>query len=72
MAKNLIFIKQLTDESLASTQSTAIAANIIIDTGKPVMAIGGFSGSNPILTLNTFQDLAHNGKISYFINSNPN
>lgn len=51
---------------LAATLNAAGAENIIIDTGEPVMAVGGFSGSNPVLTLTQFQTLAAQGKVRYF------
>ena len=41
---------------LMAVPDAALAEDMIIETGKPVMAIGGFSGSNPILTLDGFKD----------------
>lgn len=54
-------------EYLAAAPNAALAENIIIDTGQPVMAIGGFSGSNPIVSLQQFQTLVSKGKVHYFI-----
>ena len=36
-------------------------------TGKPVMAIGGFNGTDPTPTLAAFQKLVAEGRIHYFI-----
>lgn len=36
-------------------------------TGDPVMAIGGFNGTDPTPTLAAFQDFVSNGKIHYFV-----
>lgn len=49
---------------VASSQS---ADNIIIQTGEPVMALGGFSGSDKILTLDAFKELVKNGDVRYVL-----
>lgn len=41
------------------------AADIIINTGEPVMSLGGFIGSDNIITLEQFKSLAANGEIRY-------
>lgn len=43
------------------------ASDIILKTGEPVMTIGGFSGSDKIITLDQFKKLAKNGEIRYVI-----
>lgn len=43
------------------------ASDIILKTGEPVMTIGGFSGSDKIITLDQFKKLAENGDIRYAI-----
>jgi len=43
------------------------AAGVQLATGEPVMAIGGFNGSDPAPTLAQFQTLVREGKIHYFI-----
>ncbi|WP_225804493.1 glycosyltransferase family 39 protein [Streptomyces sp. NK15101] len=45
------------------------AASYQLATGKPVMAIGGFNGSDPAPTLARFQQYVAEGKIHYFIAS---
>jgi len=36
-------------------------------TGRPVLAIGGFNGTDPTPTLAAFQSLVRQGKIHYFL-----
>ncbi|MFI5522755.1 ArnT family glycosyltransferase [Streptomyces platensis] len=43
------------------------AAGYQLATGKPVMAIGGFNGSDPSPTLARFKEYVADGKIHYFI-----
>ncbi|MFT9056207.1 MAG: glycosyltransferase family 39 protein [Ethanoligenens sp.] len=54
---------------LAAVPSAPLAETLIIDTGRPVMAIGGFNGTNPILTFHAFQSLVANGKVRYFLST---
>jgi 4-amino-4-deoxy-L-arabinose transferase-like glycosyltransferase len=42
------------------------AAPIILATGEPVMALGGFSGNDPILTSAQLQDLVQSGEVRFF------
>ena len=53
---------------LMAVPDAALAEDMIIETDKPVMAIGGFSGSNPILTLDGFKNLVASGEIKYLLN----
>jgi 4-amino-4-deoxy-L-arabinose transferase-like glycosyltransferase len=41
-------------------------ANLIIETGKPVMCLGGFSGSDRVLNVTTLQDYIREDKVRYF------
>ncbi|MFC5450755.1 glycosyltransferase family 39 protein [Paenibacillus aestuarii] len=43
------------------------ASNYIIQTGKAVMAMGGFSGSDPILTVEKLKQMVANHEIKYFL-----
>ena len=52
---------------LLATPNTQFAAPIIIGTGQPVMAMGGFSGRDPILTV---EALAKNPLTSYPLSTN--
>ncbi|MDS0526129.1 glycosyltransferase family 39 protein [Clostridium sp. SHJSY1] len=47
------------------TASCNDAADIIIKSGESVMALGGFSGSDKIITLDEFKALAKNGEVRY-------
>jgi 4-amino-4-deoxy-L-arabinose transferase-like glycosyltransferase len=42
-------------------------ADFIIATGAPAIAIGGFTGSDPILTVDSFRELVSGGDIRYFM-----
>ncbi|NUK91658.1 glycosyl transferase, partial [Streptomyces lunaelactis] len=48
------------------------AASYQLATGKPVMAIGGFNGSDPSPTLAQFRQYVADGKVHYFIGSGGN
>ena len=52
---------------LFATTSSMTASPYIIATGKPVMALGGFSGSDPILTVAQLRALVANGTVRYFL-----
>ena len=43
-------VNRLGERYLLATSSATLAAPLIIETGEPVMAIGGFHGLDPILT----------------------
>ncbi len=45
------------------------AASYQLATGDPVMAIGGFNGSDPSPTLSQFEKYVEDGRIHYFISS---
>ena len=52
---------------VAVPSSQGIADTIIIETNKPVMSLGGFSGSDPILTTNQLASLVANGTVRFFL-----
>ena len=52
---------------VAATIRANSAAGYELATGDPVMAIGGFNGTDPAPTLAQFQQYVHDGKIHYFI-----
>jgi 4-amino-4-deoxy-L-arabinose transferase-like glycosyltransferase len=52
---------------LVATASSMSASSIIIATGKPVMALGGFSGSDQILTTAQLARLVANNVVHYFL-----
>ena len=40
-------------------------SDLILKTGEPILTLGGFSGSDPILTLDQFKQLVNDGAIRY-------
>ena len=54
---------------VAAAVGSQTASGYQLATGKPVMAIGGFNGSDPSPTLAQFQQDVAAGKIHYFIGS---
>ncbi|MBO0515484.1 glycosyl transferase, partial [Streptomyces beijiangensis] len=52
---------------MAAAIGSQNAASYQLATGNPVMAIGGFNGSDPSPTLAQFKQYAQDGKIHYFI-----
>lgn len=51
----------------AATIGSQNAASYQLATGKPVMAIGGFNGSDPSPTLARFKEYVADGKVHYFL-----
>lgn len=51
---------------ILAVPSAGSAEQMIIDTGAPVMAMGGFSGSDPILSTKTLSQLVKAGEVRYF------
>ncbi len=54
----------------AATIGATNGAGFQLASGEPVMAIGGFNGSDPTPTLARFQQYVRNGQVHYFIASN--
>lgn len=53
---------------LAATPSAQIlAADLMLETGIPVMAVGGFNGSDSILSLSEFQQSVAAGEVRYVV-----
>ena len=52
---------------IAATVNSNSAAGYQLATDDPVMAIGGFNGTDPAPSLSTFERYVHEGKIHYFI-----
>jgi 4-amino-4-deoxy-L-arabinose transferase-like glycosyltransferase len=52
---------------LVAVPSSNQADTFILATNKPVMALGGFSGSDPILTTSQLASLVANGTIRFFL-----
>jgi 4-amino-4-deoxy-L-arabinose transferase-like glycosyltransferase len=65
-------IKLLTQDAsrytwIAATEGSQGAAPIELATGDPVMAIGGFNGSDPAPTLSQFEAMVAKGEIHYYV-----
>ena len=54
----------------AATIGATNGAGFQLASGQPIMAIGGFNGSDPTPTLSRFQQYVSDGKLHYFISSN--
>jgi 4-amino-4-deoxy-L-arabinose transferase-like glycosyltransferase len=52
---------------LVATPNANTADSIILSTNKPVMAMGGFMGRDPILTIGDLQTLIKNGTVRFFL-----
>lgn len=65
--KLIEFLKShVTNEKYALVVSSSQSAdNLIIQSGEPVMALGGFSGSDNILTLDEFKEMVNKGEVRY-------
>jgi 4-amino-4-deoxy-L-arabinose transferase-like glycosyltransferase len=56
-----------TTRYLLATQSAMTASPFILQTGQPVMALGGFSGSDPILTTDELVQRVADHDVRYFL-----
>jgi hypothetical protein len=52
---------------LVATPSAETSSPLILDTGLPVLTMGGYSGSDPILTSDQLQGLVQTGRVKYFL-----
>jgi len=52
---------------LAATPSSMAAAPIIVASGEPVMSLGGFMGSDPILSVQQFAQLVRTGEVRFYV-----
>lgn len=55
------------EKFLVAVPSASEAEPIILATGKPVMAIGGFSGNDNTLTVAKLQQMVDEGELKYFL-----
>jgi 4-amino-4-deoxy-L-arabinose transferase-like glycosyltransferase len=61
-------VKNNTGETyLVAVSSASEAEPIILATGKPVMAIGGFSGNDKTLTVAKLEQMVKAGEIKYYL-----
>jgi 4-amino-4-deoxy-L-arabinose transferase-like glycosyltransferase len=52
---------------LVAVNRAQSASSIILETGKPVIAMGGFTGSDPAMTVTKLQQYLKEGKLRYVI-----
>lgn len=55
------------EEYLFATSNANSASAYIIKTGKAVMAMGGYSGSDPIMTVDRLKEMISSGQVKYFL-----
>lgn len=70
--KTLSYLKKNNtgEQYLFATTSYQTAAPYIIDKGESVITMGGFSGSDPVYSVEKLKELVVSGKIKYFLISN--
>ena len=64
---NYLLANQGNATFIVATPSSMTADGIILATNKPVMALGGFGGSDPILTTSQLAALVSKGTVRYFL-----
>lgn len=52
---------------LAATQNAVVAAPLQLMTGRPVMAMGGFTGADPIMTIEKLAQYIADGKVRFIL-----
>lgn len=55
------------EKYLAATMRANTAAELMLKTDKAVMAMGGFLGTDPVLTAEQLAKMARNGEVKYFL-----
>ena len=68
-SKTLSYLKKNNtgEQYLFATTSYQTAAPYIIDKKESVITMGGFSGSDPVYTVEKLKDLVSSGKVKYFL-----
>ena len=68
-ARLLAFLQanQRSERFLLATLNARLAAPVIIETGRPVMAIGGFMGADPILTPEALAAMVADGQVRFVL-----
>ena len=69
LAEYLVSHKTSETWLVAVPSANSEGAGLTISTGEPVMSLGGFSGSDQILTVDSLKGLIDTGKIRYFLGS---
>jgi len=55
------------EKYILATLNARTAAPVILETGEPVMAMGGFSGGDPILTVDDLETAVEAGEVRFFL-----
>jgi 4-amino-4-deoxy-L-arabinose transferase-like glycosyltransferase len=55
------------EQYLVAAQNVRAVAPIIIQTGEPAIALGGFSGGDPALTVDQLAEWVHQGRLRYML-----
>lgn len=58
---------QSDEKYLLVVSSSQSAQNLILQSGKPILTLGGYSGSDPIMTLEEFKELVKNKEVRYVL-----
>jgi 4-amino-4-deoxy-L-arabinose transferase-like glycosyltransferase len=66
---NFLLSHNTNETWILAVPNSQAGASLIIETGKPVMSIGGFSGSDRILNVTSLSTLIEEGKVRYFLTS---
>jgi 4-amino-4-deoxy-L-arabinose transferase-like glycosyltransferase len=54
------------EKYIVAAQNSQAVAPLIIQTGEPAIALGGFMGGDPIVTVHEFAEMVKEGQIRYF------
>lgn len=65
----IALLKDTTTQWAAAVNGAQSQGALQLNSGRPVIAIGGFSGSDPAPTLAQFQQWVKEGRISYYVSS---
>ncbi|NMD57612.1 MULTISPECIES: ArnT family glycosyltransferase [Tsukamurella] len=68
-AELVALLKGTTTQWAAAVNGAQSQGSLQLNSGRPVIAIGGFSGSDPAPTLARFQQWVKDGKVSYYVSS---
>lgn len=68
-AELIALLKGTTTQWAAAVNGANSQGSLQLNSGRPVIAIGGFSGSDPAPTLAQFQQWVKEGRISYYVSS---
>ncbi|MFC1936298.1 hypothetical protein ACFLYP_01380, partial [Chloroflexota bacterium] len=67
----LIYLEENTAdiEYLAAVPNAHVGSPIVLETGRPVLFLGGFSGGDPVVDVQELQEMVANGELKYVLYS---